>query len=137
MLYWISSEHMCASHTHTEQILVSFGLGFWLGGKKMPFLLYDGGALTESFAPAPASLTPNSCPVLLADSALQPHVGIPFTSHNGPINLNCCFNLSSKPFTFPRAMQRGNLLPVTILVLWKSKTNLPFLARVAALNLCY
>ena len=128
---------MRASHTHTEQILVSFGLAFWLGGKKTPFLLYHSGALTESFAPASASLTPNSRPALLAGSALQPHVGIPFASHNSPANLNRCFNLTSKPFTFPRAMWRGNSLPVTVLVLWKSKTNLPFLAGVAALNLCH
>lgn len=116
-------------HCTQREILVSFGLAFWLGGKKTPFLLYHSGTLTESFDSAPASLTPNLCPALL-----QPCTGVPFLSHHGPTNLSHCFSLPSKP-SMPCGV--GNWLPVTILVLWKSKTNLPILEGAAALNLCH
>lgn len=121
------SGNTCASHTHTQQLLVSFGLAFGLSGKNMPiFLLFHSRAQADSFAPAPTSLSLKPRPALL------PHRG----SHRSPIDLTCCFVLPSNPFTSP-AMQRGNWPPVPTLALWKSKTNLPFLAGVAALNLCH
>lgn len=123
-LYWISSEHMCASHT--EQILLSFGLTFWLGGKKTPFFLHHSEALTENFTPAPASLTPNLCPALL-----QPCTGVPFLSQCGPTNLSHCLSLPSKPF-MPVEWATGFQSQSCIC---GNQTNLPFLEVVAALNL--
>lgn len=99
----------CAHHTPSANpgLFWSDLLARWQ--KKMSFLLYHGGVLTGLFAPAPARFTPKSCPALLAGSALRPRAGIPFVSHDGATNLNCCFKPPRQAIHFSLSNVEGQL----------------------------